>query len=71
MRRKRLLSGVIAATAITLAATGAGAASSASAATTGIPNFLVSAIAIDRANHAATLPLYQGEAPTSVACGSS
>jgi hypothetical protein len=62
---------VTAATAISLIGTAAGAASSASAAPTGIPNYLVSAIAIDRANHAATLPLYQGEAPTSVACGSS
>src|SRR5689334_20876176 len=39
------------------------AASSVSAAPTGIPNYLVSAIAIDRVNHTATLPLYQGEAP--------
>jgi hypothetical protein len=57
------LAGIIAATAVTLVSTAAGAASSASAATTGIPNYLVSAIAIDRANHTATLPLYQGEAP--------
>jgi len=62
VRRKRLLAGVTAATVITLVSTAAGAASSASAATTGIPNYLVSAIAIDHANHTATLPLYQGEA---------
>ncbi len=63
MRRKRLLAGVIAAAAVTLVSTAAGADGPASAATTGIPNYLVSAIAIDRANHTATLPLYQGEAP--------
>ena len=63
MRPKRLLACVTAATAITLVGTTVGAVSSASAARAGIPNYLVSAIAIDRANHTATLPLYQGEAP--------
>jgi hypothetical protein len=62
VRQKRLLAGVIAATAITLVGTAAGTASAASAAPSGIPNYLVSAITIDHANRTATLPLYQGEA---------
>lgn len=63
MRRKRFIAGTIAAAAVTLATGAATAAGPASAAPTGIPNYLVSAIAIDQANHTATLPLYQGEAP--------
>jgi hypothetical protein len=63
MGRKRFIAGVIAAAAITSAATAVTAASSVSAAPTGIPNYLVSAIAIDQVNHTATLPLFQGEAP--------
>jgi hypothetical protein len=60
VRRKQLLAGVIAVTAATLVSTAAGAASSASAATAGIPSYLVSAIAIDRANHTAILPCTRG-----------
>jgi hypothetical protein len=62
MKRKRLLAPFLAA-AITLATAAAGAANSASATTVGIPNYLASAIAIDKANHTATLPLYHGEVP--------
>ena len=63
MGRKRFAAGVVAAAAIMTVTTAGTAASSASAAPTGIPNYLVSAVAIDQVNHTATLPLFQGEAP--------
>ena len=61
MGRRRFITGAIAAAAV--ATTAVTAASAVSAAPTGIPNYLVSAIAIDQVNHTATLPLFQGEAP--------
>jgi hypothetical protein len=61
--RKPLFIRAVAATAITLGTLSIGAAASASAAPSGIPNYLVSAIAINKAAHTATLPLYRGEAP--------
>ncbi len=46
------------------AATASAAAPAKSAATeTGIPNYLPSALNIDKVNHTATLPVFQGEAP--------
>lgn len=63
MLRKPRFIRAVAAAAITLGTLSIGAAASASAAPTGIPNYLVSAIAINKAAHTATLPLYRGEAP--------
>jgi hypothetical protein len=64
---KTLLARVLAVTATTLVAAGITAASPALAAPaaqqTGIPNFLPSAIQINKAAHTATLPLFRGSAP--------
>jgi hypothetical protein len=65
--RKTLLVRVLAVAATTLVAVGLTAGSSALAAPAaqqaGIPNFLPSAIQINKAAHTATLPLFQGSAP--------
>jgi hypothetical protein len=63
VRRRRLFAGVSAAAALALATGVSATASSVSAVSEVIPNYLVSAIAIDQADHTATLPLYHGEVP--------
>ena len=62
MKRKGLIATAFAVATVTTTIAPIGATAAAPA-TRGIPNFLVSAIAIDKAAHTATLPLYRGEAP--------